>query len=473
MNQTTSTQPGGMLRLAGTTNEAANVTIAGQPAQLLPGNRFQGETPVGSGTTSVPVVATDGSGNARTYTYNVSVSGSTKTLTYDSNGNLLTDGLRTYTWDALDQLIAIDQGAHRSEFTYDGEGRRVRVVEREASVVQEDRRFIWQGMEIAEERDAAGTTLKRHLSGGLQQGGANYFLTSDHLGSTREMTDTTAATRARYDFDPYGRPTKTAGDLDSDLGFGATTAHGATGLSLAVYRAYDPALGRWLNQDPIGLAGGLNLYAYVGGRPTRFSDPSGLEAGNLNRLVPGPNGEVASGGGVDNSALGTVMGIIGVVGIVAIFASMAIIFGPTLYLAAHATVISAQAAQAPAACNFGGRTATVTSAQQVNAWASTPTSGITTETITAYRVWGGSSVPSGAWLTPTAPVSRAAAISTLSLPPGNAATHISQVTIPAGTRIMIGPAAPVPQWGGTGGALQIQLQQSISTACFGPPIPLK
>jgi RHS repeat-associated protein len=289
MNQTQTLQPGGMLRLAGTTNEAASVTIAGQPAQILPGNRFQGETPVGSGTTSVPVVATDGSGNARTYTYNVSVSGSTKTLTYDPNGNLISDGLRTYEWDALDQLTAINQGTHRSEFTYDSEGLRVRIVEKESGVVTQDRRLLWDdGAEVAEERDVSGTVLKRHLAGGVQQSGASYFSFGDHLGSVRELTDATGAARARYDFDGYGRRTKTAGDLNADFGFAGTLAHGATGLGLAVFRGYDPERARWLNEDPIGLDGGLNFYAYAQGNPTLLTDPLGLDPWWQNALNSAP-----------------------------------------------------------------------------------------------------------------------------------------------------------------------------------------
>jgi RHS repeat-associated protein len=48
-----------------------------------------------------------------------------------------------------------------------------------------------------------------------------------------------------------------------------------TGLYLTHYRLYDPNTGRWLNRDPIGEAGGLNLYAYVGGNPVNFVDPTG------------------------------------------------------------------------------------------------------------------------------------------------------------------------------------------------------
>jgi RHS repeat-associated protein len=53
--------------------------------------------------------------------------------------------------------------------------------------------------------------------------------------------------------------------------------HDKSGFYLTHYRFYDPGAGRWLNRDPIGEAGGTNLYGYVGGNPIRFVDPFGLE----------------------------------------------------------------------------------------------------------------------------------------------------------------------------------------------------
>jgi uncharacterized protein RhaS with RHS repeats len=48
-----------------------------------------------------------------------------------------------------------------------------------------------------------------------------------------------------------------------------------SGLDFTVHRAYDPTHARWLNRDPIGESGGLNLYAYVNGNPISKSDPTG------------------------------------------------------------------------------------------------------------------------------------------------------------------------------------------------------
>ena len=50
----------------------------------------------------------------------------------------------------------------------------------------------------------------------------------------------------------------------------------ASGLDFTLYRAYDPGHARWLNRDPIGEVGGVNLYAYVGGNPISNADPLGL-----------------------------------------------------------------------------------------------------------------------------------------------------------------------------------------------------
>ena len=57
-----------------------------------------------------------------------------------------------------------------------------------------------------------------------------------------------------------------------------------TGLILCTHRYYDPANGRWLTRDPIGYAGGVNLYGYCGNDPGNQWDPSGFDSGSANPI---------------------------------------------------------------------------------------------------------------------------------------------------------------------------------------------
>jgi RHS repeat-associated protein len=92
------------------------------------------------------------------------------------------------------------------------------------------------------------------------------------------MTVAAGARRARYDYDSYGRRTKTAGDLEADFGFTGHFFHAPSGLHLAWFRAYDADIGRWLRRDPVGEIAGLNLFTYVGDDPVNLSDRLGLDS---------------------------------------------------------------------------------------------------------------------------------------------------------------------------------------------------
>ena len=185
-----------------------------------------------------------------------------------------------------------NNGLLRNEFTYDGFGRRVRIVEKVLGTVTGTKQFVWVGTQIAEERDGANAVTKRFYADGqinYQPSTLNLFYTRDHLGSVREVTDNSGMVRARYDYDPYGRVTKVSGDVDSDFLYTGHYYHARSGLHLAMYRAYDADLGRWLNRDPIGEAGGINLYGYVGSDPVNYVDPLGLNSAigkdNMGNLI--------------------------------------------------------------------------------------------------------------------------------------------------------------------------------------------
>jgi RHS repeat-associated protein len=199
----------------------------------------------------------------------------------DANGNLTFDGIRTFEWDARNQLVAVTVGTRRSEFSYDGQQRRVRIVEKEGGATQSDSTVVWCKDEICEERAADGATVTRRLlSRGEQRSGIARLFATDHLGSVTEVTDSSASLLVRYGLDPWGRRAVLAGTDSTDVGFTGHLVHDAGGVLLAQYRAYDPELGRWLSSDPLGDVEGPNRYAYVGNRPLNMRDMLGLQGMN-------------------------------------------------------------------------------------------------------------------------------------------------------------------------------------------------
>ncbi len=292
LNQLTSTTGGGAVRFKGNLDELGTVTVGGSAASFdSRTTNFTGFATTTTGTNTVPVVATDYSSNKRTNQYQLVVTNNAvaKTLLYDLNGNLTNAVTATttnsYEWDAEDRLVRITQLSTNdsqlvSEFAYDGLNRLARIIEKTNGVAQSTNWFVWSGTERCEERDNTGATVtKRFFSQGqinYQPSTLNLFYTTDHLGSVREMTDSTGAVRVRYDYDPYGRVTQVVGDLAADFRYTGHYYHPVSGLHLAPFRAYDADSGRWISRDPIQEEGGLNLYAYVDSDPINAFDELGL-----------------------------------------------------------------------------------------------------------------------------------------------------------------------------------------------------
>ncbi|MBT2745867.1 MULTISPECIES: RHS repeat-associated core domain-containing protein [unclassified Lysobacter] len=197
-------------------------------------------------------------------------------LTYDANGNLTSDGTRTYVWNGRDQLVAIQQdGQTVASFEYDPLGRRIRKTENEQSV-----QYLYDGLDTVQE--TRGTQVGGVLTGlGVDErfartdvSGRTYFLT-DGLGSTKALTNASGAVVQQYDYTPYGQ--------SQAMQSGFTNPYQYTGRELDenglyYYRAryYHPGMARFISEDPVGLFGGINTYAYVQGSPVSMVDPTGL-----------------------------------------------------------------------------------------------------------------------------------------------------------------------------------------------------
>ena len=190
-------------------------------------------------------------------------------LTYDANGNLSGIGATTFDWNAREQLIATSSGA--SSFAYDVLGRRTR-----RTVAGETDRYLHDGLSPVTFNDdflLSGRGLDDVYAQVASSGTTSYL--SDALGSTRLLTDANGATTASYTYSPYGEVTKSGSD-DTPFQFTGRDNDEAANLQFNRARYYSPELGRFISEDPIGLAGGVNQYAYAGGNPLSYTDPLGL-----------------------------------------------------------------------------------------------------------------------------------------------------------------------------------------------------
>jgi RHS repeat-associated protein len=198
--------------------------------------------------------------------------------TYDKNGSLTALGAWAYTWDAANRLVKAVGATTESSFSYDGQSRIVRIIDKQNGTVIADKSYLWCGMNRCVEHDNTKTgspVSKQFFSQGVLASGQALYYVTDHLGTVRQLVDTSGKVQTQYAFDPYGARTKVSGTVDADMGYAGLFNHATTGLDLAVFRAYAPQLGRWINRDPIEEAGGLNIYSYANGNPINAVDPSG------------------------------------------------------------------------------------------------------------------------------------------------------------------------------------------------------
>jgi RHS repeat-associated protein len=211
-------------------------------------------------------------------------------LTYDGNGNLLSDGARTYSWDVRNRLSAIG-GATPATFQYDGLGRRT-----SKSTVAGTKEYLHDGIEPVQERVGGSPTANLLYGGGVDEllmrtdGAGARFLVADGLGSALALLDPAGVLQTRYTYGAFGTAAATGEGSGNTAQF---TGRDNDGTGLHYYRAryYNPRLQRFISEDPLDFeAGDTNLYAYVGSSPTNWIDPLGLERTYPNRgNLPGTN----------------------------------------------------------------------------------------------------------------------------------------------------------------------------------------
>ena len=198
-------------------------------------------------------------------------------FTYDNNGNLTSDGTRTYTWNVRNELASLT-GSVNGSYAYDAFGRR-----RSKTIGGTTTQFLYDGLNSVQEL-AAGTPTANLLPGlGIDEyftrtdsAGVRNYLT-DALGSSVALSDGSGTVQTSYTYEPFGSLSTSGAATSNTFGFTGREAD-ATGLQFYRARYYDPKLQRFIQQDPIGFLGGdVTLYVYVGNDPINASDPLGLQ----------------------------------------------------------------------------------------------------------------------------------------------------------------------------------------------------
>ncbi len=199
-----------------------------------------------------------------------------KTLTYDLNGNLTSDGSNTYTWSARKQLVSVSGPGVTASFQYDALGRRTG-----ATLNGDATSFLYDGKEIVAEQSSQG--LAQMLSGDVDE----LFLRSTSTDTTNVLTDglgniislhgASGGLQTEYSYGDFGQPGHTGASNINSRQYTGREFDGATGLHYYRARYYSPALQRFISEDPLGFGSGdSNLYAYVFNNPINYTDPWGL-----------------------------------------------------------------------------------------------------------------------------------------------------------------------------------------------------
>ncbi len=215
-----------------------------------------------------------------------------RNFVFDNAGNTLGDGTFTATYNLAGRLATLTKAGVTTTYAIDGYERRVRkfdstgsastvlfVYDQQGQLLGEYshtgaplREYVWLNdvpvaMFVPNPADAAADPLVFHIH-------------TDHLNAPRVVLDGAGRVRWTWLAEPFGSTAPDSnpgglGPITMNLRHPGQYADSESGLFYNHHRDYDPSVGRYTQSDPIGLAGGINTYAYVFNQPTRYTDPDG------------------------------------------------------------------------------------------------------------------------------------------------------------------------------------------------------
>ena len=204
--------------------------------------------------------------------------------TYSASGNLTkkteraTGNVTSYSYNGDNQLTAISTPKFDSYYyNYDGLGRRIQKTINGATT-----QYVYDGPNIIAEYGNTGSVSATYVHGpgidellSVKRSGTTSYFQTDALGTVIQ-TVSSSGVNSSYKYDSYGRILSQTGTPQAAYAFTGREYDSESGLYYYTARYYDSGIGRFLSEDPIGFAGGRNVYMYVNGNPTSLVDPLGL-----------------------------------------------------------------------------------------------------------------------------------------------------------------------------------------------------
>ncbi|GAB2197565.1 RHS repeat-associated core domain-containing protein [Sessilibacter sp. MAH4] len=213
-------------------------------------------------------------------------------FTYDSRGNLIKEArgkngklVTSFTYNAQNQLIEIDNCGTKTRYQYDALGRRIKKISADTET-----QFLWNGdVLLSETQYGKNAEQKELLNAKIYvfepnsfkplaqiQNKEIYHYHLDHLGTPQELTANDGSIVWSAQYKTYGNlALKTVETIENNIRFQGQYFDQETGLHYNRHRYYNPNTGQFTQQDPVGLLGGLNNYQYAP-NPIGWIDPFGL-----------------------------------------------------------------------------------------------------------------------------------------------------------------------------------------------------
>ena len=246
-------------------------------------------------------------GDVTTYLYNnadhltsTKRSGVITNYTWDNNGNILTKGSQTFSWDRAGRMIGLTNGGTTASYRYNGDGVRLgKTLNGNITTYLQD---LGASLPVVmSETTNGGITNDFVYSFELIAEYSNgwSFYHTDGIGSTRLLTDASGTATDQYIYDAFGAERNRTGSSSQSFTYTGEQSDSESGLLFLRARYYDPQTGKFTSADPYPLSSGLtqsiNRYTYVKNNPITNIDPSGEVVILAPALIGGLIGAAAGG----------------------------------------------------------------------------------------------------------------------------------------------------------------------------------